>query len=270
MIPTPASGAGYNLQTYGPQLELGKSWFNHNLYVPPVANQSIQNSDGSVYLPGSNYGICTIENNKATGTWQGTAFGGGAYVEALLSFPPSSAPLGAFHPSLWLQDAAVASPNAITAATQWPGQAAGYGDSVEPDIMELDAQNPVQYGFGMHNWYGPLGAAIQQVHTSVGPYTISPKLFYEPNRFGWLWVPATATSPGSATWYFNGVAIGNVSWSQYNPATPPPATPAAFVNPYAVMDTRQFCIVVNTHALCPMLVQSVGVWQGSAAGNVSQ
>ena len=44
----------------------------------------------------------------------------------------------------------------------------------------------------------------------------------QPHDYGFLWMPATATSQGYAKWYFHDVQVGNtITWNQYNPATPP-------------------------------------------------
>ena len=58
----------------------------------------------------------------------------------------------------------------------------------------------------------------------------------QPHDYGFLWMPATATSQGYAK-CIDDVQVGNtITWNQYNPATPP--SPANGSSVYSVMDAR--------------------------------
>jgi len=305
--PAIAAAAGYNVPTFGAGMFLNTNWFLHGFYSPPSGGAA-QNGNG-IYLDGTGngYGICTAKAG-AGHTWTGTTFGGGAYIEALLSFPPSASP-GAHWPAFWSQDIETLSQNAITAANAWGGPTYNgataytigqmvslsglsyrcianttgnappnatfwqgpYGNWVEPDFFELDAGNITKYGIQMHNWYGTIpGASNVNCVTSGSPVTIPASVsFANFNKIGWLWIPATATTQGSAQWFFNGAQMGpTVNWNQYNSGLAPP--PAVGGSAGSILDQRHLALVLNTNTTCPTQIVSVQVWQASAAGNLVQ
>lgn len=272
MIPTPAAAAGYSVQTFGPDLELGATWFNNNFYRPPVAGQSIQNGDGTVLLPigGNGYGICSAQLLDAkSGRWQGTAFGGGFFIEAVLSWPTVTIPQNLPWPAFWANPIeGLSTVNASVSGVQWPKQAWGYEHSVEIDVMEQDWKNATQYGTGMHDWYGATGA-VQQVQTAQPVTLIAPQTFDKPNRYGFLTIPATATSPGIARWFFNGVQTGtDQTWALYDSTLAPP--PVLGTSAFSVLDSLHYALMLQTCNGCPLTVHQVSVWQASVAGNISQ
>src|SRR5471032_2613801 len=97
---------------------------------------------------------------------------------------------------------------------QWPGEASGYNDWIETDFMEANLASGNEYGLAMHNWYGTGSATA--VSTPYMPASIGTAAFSTSNRYGFLWVPATAFTQGYAKWFFNGLQVGStVVWDHY-------------------------------------------------------
>ena len=276
--PTPAQEVGYFVQTFGPYLNVGVNWFAHNFYVPAVQGQYIQNGDETVYLPnaGNGYGICTAEKVTPAGVdtaiWKGAAFGGGFYVEAILSFPlalPTAAAPWKTWPAFWMNPIeGMSTNNAPVDAEQWTGQANQYLHSCEIDVFEVSQTVLNQYGVALHDWCGPKGGGLQ-VHTQTPPIAISPESFVFPNRFGFRNIPATKTTQGEARWYFNGVPVGQViNWNLYDPNAAPP--PVAGTSAYSIMDARHYSPIITANNACPVKVHAMSVWQENADGNLYQ
>lgn len=97
-------------------------------------------------------------------------------------------------------------------------------------------------------------------------------VYAQPNRYGFLWVPASATLGGYAKWFFNDVQVGNtMTWNQYNPSAPPPPSEANGTA-YSVLDTRHLALILGgpgpNDAGITNTVDAVSVWQASAASNL--
>ncbi len=273
IVPTPAAQAGLMVQTLGSRLELGRTWFDHNFYRLPVPGQSIQNGDGTMYLPnaGNGYGICTARQvNAKLGTWQGSAFKPPFYIEALISFAPAVAAIGVrTWPSFWAND--IEGMSTVNAAAgsgdQWVGQAPGYLTAVELDFLEQQT-SLAYYGMGMHHWYGPRGGGLQ-IHTAQPASNIAPWTFDKPFRVGFRILPATPTTPGEARWYLQGVQQGPAkTWLPYDATLLPP--PQDGTSAFAVAETRHYSLIISTGDPSPMTVHAVSVWQRSTAGNLYQ
>lgn len=154
-VPPAAAAAGMNTPTFGPSVTLNKNWYNFNLLgVTPITGQSVQNSDGSVLLPGadgSGYGanICTIQ--KVGSSWQGTAFSGGFYVDFLLKFTPTLGSAALPFPAAWSLDLGFLTGNTL----QWPGQPAGFSHRIELDFMQWPHNSlGLWEGAGLIDWFG--------------------------------------------------------------------------------------------------------------------
>jgi len=244
-VPAPAAAVGYDTQTFGPAVTLGQNWTPFSYFgVNPSSIQATQNADGSVTIldSGDNYGaqLASIP-----------AFGGGGYFEATLSFPiPASGGGGGF----------------------WSGDSQGLqgnngGNGVEVDIAEFDDAAADQagdyYQIQYHNWYGPQGSG-KQVYPNppgeTGNATVPAGTdFSQPQTYGMLWVPATASTQGYMQFFFNGTQVGNtITWNQYISGQ------SALQNPFAVIDSRQLTLLLGTGGP-PETVCSVSVWQASAA-----
>jgi Cellulase (glycosyl hydrolase family 5) len=78
-----------------------------------------------------------------------------------------------------------------------------------------------------------------------------------------LWVPATATTQGSVSFYFNGVQVGNtITWNQYVPGQ------AAPDNPFAVMDADDMVPILGAGPGTTATFSNLQVWQASAASDI--
>jgi hypothetical protein len=264
--PAPAAAVGYTTETFGPKIAVGRNWHKFTFFkVDPSRISVQQNPDGSVTIhPGGNdYGaqLSTASVGTKPGKFQGIAFGGGGYFQVTMAFDGPA--------SFWAND--IETMNSVSLGKgphQWPGQPKGYGDWVEPDLAEFDS--PGVYGFGIHNWYGRLGKAGDANTANYGsPASPAGADYTKPNTYGFLWVPATATSQGYAKYYFNGVQIGRtVMWKLYDPtAKPVPSTSDG--SAFSVLDTLHLALILGVGTTTPSTVYNVQVWQKSAAKNIS-
>jgi hypothetical protein len=273
-VPAPAAAAGYMTPTFGPAVTMGRNWRDFNFFGMHGMGGR-QNGDGSVSIPGTEEAaICSAwQDNSKRNKWAGIAFGGGGYFEATFSFTGANTALLKAWPAWWAIDIENMSQNAVTALTQWPGQPSGYGNWIEPDFFEYNHRKTNEYGVQIHNWYGRFPhpddvAAIS--NWSSGIRVPADFDWSKPHQYGFLWVPATASTRGYAQMYLDRVAVGPVvSWQQYNPlVTPPP--PKVGSSAVSVMDTRHLALILSTGPENPVTVYAVSVWQASTANNLTQ
>jgi len=129
------------------------------------------------------------------------------------------------------------------------GQAPGYVHSIEADFFEAihyAAGTPATaYGGSMHDWYGipdkSCGHGLCQVSM---PYRTGMRLapigtdFDQFHRYGFLWMPATASSVGYAEFYFDGERVGPTQQWQLFAEQPPPLQ----ISPgHSVLSIRGIC-----------------------------
>ena len=291
--PPGAASVGYNLNTFSSEFTeqtvdltgLGRpgfNWYPWALFGHKTNTSAIVlNPDHSITLKGDTTGpggeIVTAAPARGT-DFVGTAFGGGAYIEAELKFNPDDvASMGSKGwPAFWSLGL---ESSLLKNADQWPGQPPGYRHSVEVDILEYlylpygVARNV--YGAGMHDWFGIPNATCQKglcaehLHKNDAlRATPTGTDFTQYHRFGFLWVPATASAQGYARFYFDGSPIGaEQRWTQYNNQPPTPTgQPWAF----GVLDQRHLILILGTGINEPVTVRSVQVWQASASQNIHQ
>jgi hypothetical protein len=263
-VPAPAAAVGYNIQTFGPNVTIGSNWHKFSFFgVSPSAIAAAQNPDGSVTIrPGGNdYGAMLSTTARGAGAgFTGVAFGGGGYFQATMKFTGPA--------SFWAND--IETMNGVSAGVgpnQWPGRAAGYGNWIETDFAEFDSTGV--YGFAIHNWYGIVGSRDGTSSLKSGsPVYPAGADYSKPNTYGFLWVPATATSQGYAKFYFNGVQVGNtLTWNQYKPSADAPPSEANGTA-YSILDTLHLALILGTGSDTPNTVYNVQVWQASAANNI--
>jgi hypothetical protein len=264
-VPPPAAAVGYGKRTFGPTLIPGKNWYRFSFFgTKPETIPITRNADGSITInPGGNdyrAGLSTASVGTRPDRFTGTAFGGGGYFQVTMSFTDQAA--------FWAND--IESMNGESAGggpNQWPGQPRGYGDMIEPDFAEfLDVG---VYGFAMHNWYGVVGSKNSTDSWDSGsPAHPAGASYTKPNRYGFLWVPATATTRGYAKWFFNDVQVGNtMTWNQYDPSRKPPPSEKDGTA-YSVMDKLHLALILGAGSKAPIRVYSVDVWQASSANNM--
>ena len=270
-VVTPAAAAvGYQTQTFGPQLTLGVNWWPNNFYSASIP--ATQNPDGTVLITAQGIASATYDTSKPH-QWRGLAFGGGAYFEAVLHFSNAdNSALTPSWPAFWSTDIENMSQNAVTASTQWAGQPQGFGNWIETDFFEYDRGNVNEYGIQIHNWYGyHAHARVQDVLSySTAPIKVAEGFNWaDAHKYGYLWVPATATTQGYAEGFMDDVQMGpTIYWNQYDPEAPPPPLPGTTA--VSVWDSRHVILMLDTGPHNPMTIETVTVWQASDSNNLTQ
>jgi hypothetical protein len=264
-IPAVAAAVGYDTETFGPAINVGTT-ANPTTSYPEITgdvnmvpytftgtswkNIGETNSNGAATLNGTGEafgnGLATAEVTPAGQTLQGVAFGGGGYFQVTMA---GNGPM-----SFWMNDAetmnGVSNGTGTDSADSW----------IEADIAEFDS--PGAYGFTIHNWYGPVGSGdvINANENGASPAGAN---YSEPNTYGMLWVPATATMQGYAKFYFNGVQVGNtINWNQYVPGE------SAAQNPFAVMDELHMVPILGAGSGSTVTFSNLEVWQASASNDI--
>src|SRR5262249_36182692 len=126
------------------------------------------------------------------------------------------------------------------------------------------------FGGAIHDWFGVFSDGYNVVtlpHSVVVRKVPLKTDFTQYHRYGFLWVPATASKNGYAEHYFDDQKIGwAVAWSQYTNQAPPPRPPWTF----GVIDNNHLVLILGTGIGEPMTVKSVNVWQASDINNMKQ
>jgi hypothetical protein len=300
--PPQAAAAGYTMNTFtshmdkggvdlGNTQKTGFQWYLGQFFGSPATDPGnlMFNADGTLTLDGkgtsANAGINTASPSNGGSSWVGVAFGGGAYFEATFKFNPQDTinTGGNGWPSWW---AMAIEHLAGLQSQQWQGQASGYAHFIETDFFEYDVWSfspHNEYGGATHDWYG-----IYQQTCGSGGYcnvnnaggggtafsdfqvqTPASTDFTQYHSFGYLWLPATASAKGSATYYFDGQPTNDtISWSQYTGNEQPPPGNAPWT--FGILDQQHVALILGTGANEPITIQSVNVWQKSAAQNLVQ
>jgi hypothetical protein len=295
-VPIPAKDAGYTVMTYGPKLVLQTSdkiaantapIYLWNFFGADVAKTTLAtNGDGSITLFGGGFVNGQISSAAASSNAEkkfvGTAFGGGAYFEAVFKFEgwhgqsnnPGSMSKG--FPAFWSMAVEHLS---LSGADRWPSKVAEFVHFAEFDFFEYNAayqeHTDFMYTGSAHDWYGiigetcplPTGRFCQVQNTA--PANMRPVAknfdFSEYHTYGALWVPATASAPGYLAWYVDGEPIGeNITWKKM-PNQAALSWPGNYA--FAVADLQHMAMILGSGTTYPMTVKSVTVWQKSAAQN---
>jgi len=290
--PPTARNAGYLLNTFSSKFDDGSvnlsqghqsgfSWYLWGFFGRQAqANRVVLNNDGTITLLGDNTGpngqIATIAPAKNNAKFVGSAFGGGAYIEAVLKFDPmdviSSKTKG--WPAFW----AMSAEHLIEGDQQWLGQQKGYAHFIEVDFFEYDLVQkgkPLNnYGVNLHDWYGKYKTTCPDMaycQSSLPFSKVKVRVPGETNflayhSYGFLWLPATPEKKGIGRFYFDGKQIGeDVEWEMFsNQQGIPDAQPWKF----GIIDKQHLVLILGTGPNQPMTVRSVNVWQASDAQNL--
>jgi hypothetical protein len=231
-VPNPAAAAGYTTETFN-GVGLGSNFVPFQYFgTEPNEMQVAQNSNGSLTVQNSGDGYGAQAQSTA-------AFGGGGYFQATMVYPPTPGiPGGAF----W--------------ANGLQGMTGQTGETPEIDIAENDNNSDTAlqdlYLSQYHVW---TGGNNQVVAVPNGTYSDVPAgtNWNQPQTYGMLWIPATAATQGSMTFYFNGQQVGaTVTWSQGSPL--------------AAIDAQQIVLILGTGG-SPTTYSGVQVWQNPATAN---
>ena len=258
--PPQAAAVGYNTRTFGPDLVLGKNWF-----VTPGANVT-QTTSTSITCAGA--GSANHWNDHVN-TLRTFGVGGGAYMEATLSWDNPYFGYGMAGsdgwPAWWAWTV-----EQTTGRADWPGYP-GYDNTIEIDFME--AWSDTKMSVLMHNWM----TAVPCVATDFHYYYFSnSRAHTQQHKFGFLWVPATATSLGHGSFYFDGQKLAgfDVYWKQYDLSLPPPVyftdngQPSGAGTAFSIIDKSHLYLILGTGSGNPMHVTSVEVWQKDGTRNL--
>jgi hypothetical protein len=299
--PPAAAAAGYVDLTFSSSfsnqtVDLGGThhsrfqWFPWNFFSAPSSTEAIVlNQDGSINLGSDSAGTAIASASIASRGrgWTGTAFGGGGYFEATLKFDPARTIEACGQkcsgwPAFWSLSVEHA---AQLPEERWRGQPAGYTHYVEPDFFEYDVWSfspRTAYGGAIHEWWGAFRStcpnkAFCGLSNAGGDGTKFSNFvvrapgdtdFTNYHRFGFLWIPATATTDGYAQYFFDDRPTEDrVTWARFNDEEPPPGkAPWTF----GILDRQHLVLVLGSGAKQPMTVSSVRVWQTNASGNLTR
>jgi hypothetical protein len=273
--PPQAQAAGFNMQTAGGPLVLGQNMFGmagHNLR--DNGNGTITDLGGVPNQYNAHMSPCIGSNGDSSGTLLGVAFGGGGYFETRFSWanPPTQAGPDGW-PSFW-----------STSIMEAQNNFTGIGDlsnqqNIEWDTYEaLNAGNNNEFNNGIIHWFGggpcysngtggfcpttPGGGEQGGNSTAHGPGDVT-----QPNTIGFLWIPATATSQGSLTTYWNNVQVDSsvVRWALYGGGTVPNQ---AGDSPFSPIDVDQRRFWWGTGTKNPMTIYAFNAWQKDDSRNI--
>jgi hypothetical protein len=264
--PAQALAAGYKTQTYGTDMTLGTGVFTGGIQRGYLGTDVVQNADGSITIGAHAGGAITSIQSAIP--LKGVAFGGGGYFEAEFSIQGGA--INTSHggwPAFWANDIEIQATQTVTPASQWAGQASNFGHWVEVDIAEFGAAgSTTTTGTAIHDWYGTVGSGLG-VSTGFA-YASLPNngTISQSHRYGFLWIPATATSKGSAQFYIDDVLVHGASWDQYNPTLPPP--PGYGSSAFSILDARHIYPILSAGPDNPIVCTGLRVWQVDATQNL--
>jgi hypothetical protein len=164
-----------------------------------------------------NYNLATATPANNAQGWVGSAFGGGAYFEANISFNAANVANRGYlgWPAFWGEAVEWA---AQKDADQVPGKPIRYEQYSEDDFFEYDNTGaPLNgWGTGLHHWYGPFGGPCPYGYKAGAPslcdiinlnnegsyYNNAVSTFPDSHNVDWsvfhkisqIWVPGTAAN----------------------------------------------------------------------------
>jgi hypothetical protein len=145
-----------------------------------------------------------------------------------------------------------------------------YVHYVETDFFEYNSRyhSAGQYWGATLDWAGDLGnggyyvgaenTGLQQITMPAGTDTS------QPHRYGYLWVPATPTTQGSITYYFDGQPTTDAFTYGFYDSNNPPGQPIDDTQPwkFGVLDSQQQVLILNTPVGTDQFrIYDVTVWQ---------
>jgi hypothetical protein len=292
--PPQAAAVGYSTNTFSEgfsqenvdfleERRTGKAWYFWNFWstiVPSTALELKSNGVGSLVAVNGiiNGQIATATlNDKKPSHFVGTAFGGGAYFEATMAFDPEDVVRGGPEsgcPTFWTM--------AIEALTRhgwdhWPGQPIEFEEYIEMDFMEYGFASHGEpknfYGTDMHHFYGIFAKTCKDnafcgySRVSGARTEVSAKTdFTRYHRYGYLWVPATDTTPGYGQSYFDDKPVGErLVWTKAPDDAAPPLEGKAWA--FSLIDKQHHVLILGSGKTSPLKVKRVNVWQATDANN---
>lgn len=213
----------------------------------------------------TNYGnwieVDQLEMN-AGGSWVGSISGTTMTVTNLTG--------GAVGMGNHVNGTGIANGTTVTANQSGNGGTGTYTVSISQNIGSENMFGTVyQHGIGLIDWYG-IAPNTQSVNAGAvsGSPAIDPTNtnYCQPHTYGFLWVPATASTQGYMTFYFDNVQVGKkIVWNQWSASETPP--PVVGTTAFNVMDNRHLVLILGSGQNA-MTVYSVNVWQNSRANDI--
>lgn len=290
----------------------GFQWYYYNFFGQSPITPSLNtfNADGTITLGGGfPSALATAGQTAGTPPFVGIAFGCGAYFTAELSFSNQIA-IGGNNivPSFYSfsLEHLVYPPGAPQQT--WAGQTPPYDHFIEIDFLEYNRNqlvSPFSFGSEVHEYWGPSFGGLCPPADTGGGYcwlslTVAGSGLVVPkqtdntkyHRFAKLWIPATVSTQGSLTTYFDDIPLPNgnagidqIFYTQFTGQAPPPGVPLYYdpggtSQPWAfgVVDIQHQVPILLAGAAKPgstnpagntMTVRSVDVWQNSSACNLT-
>ena len=269
-VPAPAAAVGYNTNTFsttrfsasdvdmkGTYLP-GFQWYLYNFFGShPTSAHIAFTGDGSVSVGqgGNGYNGTLASAGQINGYpgFVGTAFGGGAYIEAVVKFDAKKFNgVGIGWPAFW--------------TNSLEGDIGTKSHYFEADLLEYfqgQWNDPLNTShLGITDWYHPWP------HYSVGAfYGSSQSEWSSYNTIAMLWVPATRSMNGYINFYYNGTLMFSQKYTQFtdsDQSAPSASTPWAF----GIVDQQHLVIQAGASTTYPITIQSVNVWQANAKANL--
>ena len=293
--PPAARAASYTLNTFhlidinssqidfGQTLVSGKKLYFWNLFgCQATDSEATLRGDGTVRVTGHcGPGGTLMSGVVKAGSpgYVGTAFGGGGYFEAEIAYNPAAVKISDGWPAWWTMAAEHLWALPGSGSRQAAFGQVPYEHFIEADLFEALVPPPRHvrsYLASVHEWYGAFDKTCKHFCSYSTPYAVNVKS--APPGHDWstwhkvamLWVPATATAPGSLTFYLDDVQQGvPLEWAQYDTnKVSPPVEPTASWR-FGVIDGQHLVLIFGAGRGTPLHVRSVNVWQASAANNVS-
>jgi len=251
----------------------GFTWYFYGWYnTPTAANVKVNGSNAVVGESGDSF-QATLSSATKTAIapfYRGVAFGGGGYFEVTASFTAVSDPGNPnWEGPLWTS---ALEPMVPLADYQWVGQTTGpppYGHFFEGDVIEYfqgKFGNPLgQYSATSHDWSGQNNSHDE---ADQHPIRVSQESFSHPHRYGMLWMPATVSSDGKVCYYYDGAQQACTTYRQFtnDGAQSPPSAGQGWE--YGVIDIDHLVLIMGCANEHPCTINSVQVWQASAADNL--
>ena len=293
IVPAVAASAGFNTETFSTTsfnttntdsnftLAPGYQWYSLDCFGSTLGAplHYTFNGDGSIQLGANGVGPAWIStfNCSPTGSpyWHGTAFGGGFYWQATMSFASGTSGGNPF-PSMWTQSIeSWAQTGGANTGARWPGQGSTYDIFEEVDVIEYMNVN-FSSDRCSHNWYGAHTSGFNWANKvdSCDFPTQASNYFTTSHDYGLLWIPATSSTSGSLTWYVDGAPVKTMTWAQFvltncqNNATqcPPPTSPWT----PGVIDSNHMPLIFEGGNQQPNTISNVQVWQVDGTHNITQ
>lgn len=288
-VPIPARLAGYNTCTFstlpsnggfspsnvytGSSPTAGYQWYVDNFFGAQPDQASVTFSGGVVSCQGtttnnSNNQLCSATQIGSAPYFHGTAFGGGGYFEAVLSFDGTEVNTAHGFPAWWRMSLE----HLIGGiGDQYPGQTAGpppFEAFGEQDDMEADVNSGASQSVAasLHTYSGQFTHGFTELSANDYNVAAPSSAWTNFHTVGGLWIPATASTNGSAQTWLDGVPMGPAkTWSQFTSQPPPQVAPWGL----GLGDRLHYVMIIGAGTNTPINVRQVRVFQKSAANNVT-